>query len=123
MILLATRSISLRDGLLALLAAITPGHTIEFAGDVTEVARQLGESPADLVVLDADLLDGAAGMVVRQIKQVSSVTRLLLLTDTVRQQQAMAQLEAGAVLLKGTSAAEIADAIERLLGASSTLTE
>ncbi len=123
MILLATRSISLRDGLLALLAAITPGHTIEFAGDVTEVARQLSESPADLVVLDADLLDKSTGMVVRQIKQVSSATRLLLLTDTVRQQQAMAQFEGGAVLLKGTSAAEIASAIERLLDASSTLTE
>lgn len=115
MILVATRSISLRDGLLALLAAITPGQTIEFAGDMLEVSQQLSESSADLVVLDVDLLDRSTGRVVRQIRQVSSVTRLLLLTDTVRQQQSMSQFEAEAVLLKGTSAAEFANVIEQLL--------
>ena len=115
MILVATRSISLREGLLALLAAITPGQTIALVGSTTEVPQQLSESPADLVVLDTDLLDMSTGMVVRQIKQVSPVTRLLLLTDTVQQQRAMSQFEAEAVLLKGTPAAEIAITIERLL--------
>jgi DNA-binding NarL/FixJ family response regulator len=115
MLLVATQSASLQEGLLALLAAITTKHPIAFASSLTEVLKKLAESPLDLIVLDADLLTVSTGMVLGQIKRTSSATRLLLLTDTVQQQQAMAQFEVEAVLLKGTSAAEIASAIEQLL--------
>src|SRR5512135_2729730 len=115
MILVATRSISLREGLRALLAAITPSQTIEFVDDMGEVLKKLTESPVDLVVLDADLPAVSAGIVLGQIKQVSPTAHLLVLADTVQQQQTAAPFEAEAVLLKGPTAAEIAATIERLL--------
>ncbi len=115
MILVATRSISWQEGLLALLAAITPGQTIEFFGDTAEVLKKLSESPVNLVVLDADLPAVSTRMAVGQIKQVSPATHVMVLTDTVQQQRAAAQWGVEAVLLKGMAAAEIANTIERLL--------
>ena len=115
MILVATRSTSLREGLLALLTAITPSQTIEFVDDLAEVLKKLIESPVDLVVLDADLPAVSTGIVLGQIKQVSPTAHLLVLTDTVQQQQTALELEAEAVLLKGTPAAEIAATIEQML--------
>ncbi len=122
MVLVATRSTSLREGLRALLAAITPDQTIEFVDDYVEVFRKLTQSPVDLVVLDADLSAVSARTALSQIKQVSSATRLLVLTDTVQQQHTVSPFEAEAVLLKGIAATEIASTIEHLLDASSSST-
>ncbi len=122
MVLVATRSTSLREGLRALLAAITPDQTIEFVDDYVEVFRKLTQSPVDLVVLDADLSAVSARTALSQIKQVSSATRLLVLTDTVQQQHTVSPFDAEAVLLKGTAATEIASTIEHLLDASSSST-
>lgn len=122
MILVATRSTSLREGLQALLAAVTPDQTIEFVGDFVEILRKLTQSPVDLVVLDADLPAVSTRRVLSQIKRASSATRLLVLTDTVQQQHTASQFDAEAVLLKGTAATEIASTIEHLLNASSSST-
>jgi len=116
MILVATRSISLQEGLLALLAAITPSHTIEFVADTVEVLPKLTESPVDLVVLDADPFDDSTRLLRGQIQRVSPTTRLLILTDTVQQRYDATWPEAEVVLLKGACAADIATTIEQLLG-------
>ncbi len=115
MIVVATTSIALREGLRALLAAITPEQTIEFTGDVTAVLTTVTHSPVDLVVLDAELPTVSTGMVLGQIKRVSPETRLLALTNTVQQQDSIARFDVEAVLLKGIAAIDIADTIERLL--------
>jgi DNA-binding NarL/FixJ family response regulator len=114
MILVATRSTSLRDGLLMLLAAMAPERSSEHV-DETTLFDRLGEVPVELVVLDAELFGRSAESMLRQIAARSPATRCLILAETVLQQAELKQLSAEEVLLQGTPAAEIANAIERLL--------
>ncbi|MFN8597511.1 MAG: hypothetical protein U0559_15185 [Anaerolineae bacterium] len=115
MILVATRSMSLRDGLLALLAAINPAQPIEFVDDIAVLLTAVTQAPIDLIVLDADLPTVSTGMVSGQIKQASPHTRILILTDLIEPHDSPSHFEADAVLLKGIAATDMANTIERLL--------
>ena len=118
MILVATRSTSLRDGLLMLLAALAPERT-RAPVDETTLFERLAEESVELIVLDVELLDVSGENLLKRIEIASPATRCLILAETVRQQEELKRLDGKEVLLQGTPAAEIANVIERIINSKS----
>jgi DNA-binding NarL/FixJ family response regulator len=113
--LIVARPGLLREGLLALVTAISRGQVVDEIGNVLGVVEVASEHCLDLVLFDASLSSEEIWPVLQRVKSQSPQTRCVVLADNDQQCQEAKQASADAVLLKGTSAAKIAETIEQLL--------
>ena len=76
--------------------------------------KLVGEHKPALVLLDINLSEGQALVVLRQIKAVRPQTGCIVLADTIQQQQRVKAAGGDAVLLKGFPMTQFFAAMERL---------
>lgn len=105
----------LRDGLRALLTAMSRVKIIGEVSDTASVLRMIQEHRPTLVLLDADLPDGEVGNTLKAIKADWPQVRCVVLASTVEQQQAVALAGADSAPLKGFLAEKLYTTIEKLL--------
>ena len=111
---------ALRSGLEALVTTIPQ---IEIAGeteDISLVRRMIIEHHPDLVLLDTNLPDGEAWVVLRQIKSEWPETQCVALAEDVEKQQQAADVGADATLIKGFPATKLIATLENLLSHGGT---
>jgi DNA-binding NarL/FixJ family response regulator len=105
----------LQNGLLAVLSTIPRLSAVLVAEDVSSGLRMIGNHGPRLVLVDMDLPEGEAQMILEQIRSQRPRIRCIALADDVQQERTAATLEADAVLLKGFRATTLIDLIEELL--------
>lgn len=114
-IALADDQALVREGLKALLQRLGVDVLVE-AGDGASLLAGLAATAVDVIVSDIRMpgMDGIA--MLRELRQRGSVTPVILLTTFDEDGLMLAAVEAGAqgFLMKGASAAELRDAIERV---------
>ena len=114
-VLIVAKPGRVRDGLQALLAAISQTEIVGPADDGPSALRMITEHHPVLVLLDADLPDDGAPTVLGRIKSEWPQIRCIVLADNVRQQQAAQAAGADSVLIKGFPAAQLFATIKRLI--------
>lgn len=105
----------LRDGLRALLTAMSRVKIIGEASDTASVLRVIYRHCPTLVLMDADLPGDEAQDTLKAIKTNWPQVRCVVLVSTVEQQQAVALAGADSAPLKGLLAEKLYAAIEELL--------
>ena len=105
----------LRDGLRALLTAMSRVKIIGEASDTASVLRMIQEHRPKLVLMDADLPGDEVGNTLKTIKTDWPQVRCIVLASTVEQQQAIALAGADSAPLKGFPAERLYATIEKLL--------
>lgn len=104
-----------RESLRALLMAAPQVATVAQVNDWPQALRESAGCPPALVVVDIDLSADEVQTLVRQLKARWPQTPSIILTDTIRQQEAAEAAGADAALLKGFSATELFVTMEELL--------
>jgi DNA-binding NarL/FixJ family response regulator len=104
-----------RDGLQALLTAITEIDSVEQMDDTTSALRRITEQRPDLVLLDFSLTGDEPQAILKRIKAESPQTRCLALADDVEEQQIAKAAGADAILIKGFPAQRLIETVRRLL--------
>jgi DNA-binding NarL/FixJ family response regulator len=113
--LIATRPMSLRYSLMALLARLPQIESLQSVEDTRSMLAVMSVSQPRLVVLDVNLLEEGSSSVFEQITAIAPHARLVVLVDQIEQQQKLLDTPADLVLLKGYPAAELFSHIEQLL--------
>ena len=105
-----------RDGLRAILSQHPDISVVGEAGDGDALLQMLRQKPVDVVLLDVTMPGPGVLDVVPAIKQISSRTRILILTMHSEQMYGRRVLEAGAdgYLTKAQSSSELATAIRHV---------
>jgi len=105
-----------RDGLRAILAQHPDISVVGEAGDGDALLQMLRQKPVDVVLLDVTMPGPGVLDLVPAIKQISSRTRILILTMHSEQMYGRRVLEAGAdgYLTKAQSSSELATAIRHV---------
>lgn len=111
----------LRDSLQTLLMALPQIETVRLVGDAPSAWKAIAEQTPALVLLDTNLPDGDALVLLRKIKAQKHRARCLVLADDRQQQQEATAAGADAALLKGYPAAGLFETIEMLLLGSEKL--
>ena len=105
-----------RDGLRALLRAMRGVEVVDRPCDGGLNADLLAEQDLALILIDCNLVDPAALDALRRLKTQHPKLRLLVLVEDVEQErQARETGVVDCVLIKGTSAERLADAVRDLL--------
>lgn len=122
--LLVTRSRDLAIGLAALLLSVPPIRNVERTAGAELLRQRLRQARPALIIVDAGAVGSHMPEVLKSIRELSPLTRYLVLGDTVsdvREVQRLVTNGAGAAIVKGADPKQLAGAIERLLtGASVT---
>ena len=105
----------LRDGLRALLTAMSRVEIIGETSDTASVLRTIQKHRPTLVLMDADLPGDEARNTLKAIKTDWPQVRCIVLASTVEQQQAVALAGADSAPLKGFPAEKLYATIEKLL--------
>jgi two-component system invasion response regulator UvrY len=106
-----------RNGLKQILTNAYPGAEIFEAGDAKEALDCVAKKKLDIVLLDISL-PGQSGLdVLKQIKDIRSDTKVLILTMHPEDQYAMRVLKAGAsgYLTKDSASDEVGNALKKIL--------
>jgi DNA-binding NarL/FixJ family response regulator len=112
--LIAAKPGRMRDCLHALLKAVSHIQVIGCADDGASALKLVIEHEPDLVLLDTNLAEAQAYLVLEQIKATRPQTRCIVLADTAQQRQLAEAAGADAALIKGYRAARLAEVIENL---------
>lgn len=113
--LIAARPGPLQEGLQALLKTLPQIDRVDQVYDLAAAYRAITGGHPDLVLLDTGLADRAAFSLVRDVKTAGRQSHcLLVLVDTVRQQEEAESAGADIALPQGCSAAKLIAAIEDL---------
>lgn len=115
----------LRDGLRALLLAMPEVEWVVEHEDAVLAVQELARSHPHLALVDAESFGGHIRGLLDEVRRVSPTTRRIALAGTVDQIRDLETPLAELFIVHGTSAAEVAAAIQRLAApaAASHLTE
>lgn len=113
--LIAASPDSLRYSLQALLSGLPSIAAVQSVEDTRSMLAVLTTAQPQLAVLDVNLLRRETRPLLALIKAIAPRTRMVVLVDTIEQQQALQAASVDVVLLKGYPAAELVASIERLL--------
>jgi len=93
------------------------------AASVKEAQRDLLGIEADIAIVDLGLPDGDGVELIRELRLLSPMVKVLVLTSSIDRGQIARAVEAGAagIVHKSASLAEITDAMERLLAGEALL--
>ena len=105
----------LRDGLRALLTAMSRVKIIGEASDTASALRTIQKHRPTLVLMDADLPGDEAWNTLKAIKTDAPQVRCIVLASTVEQQRAAELAGADSAPLKGLLAEKLYATIEQLL--------
>jgi len=105
----------LRDGLRALLTAMSRVKIIGEASDTASALRTIQKHRPTLVLMDADLPGDEAWNTLQAIKTDAPQVRCIVLASTVEQQRAAELAGADSAPLKGLLAEKLYATIEQLL--------
>lgn len=113
-VLIATRSISLADGLDALLKAMPEIHEVRIARNIENAIEQIESTKPRVILIDLVLLGNKPETYLEKIVSLSQKTQRVLLADNV---QAMDWIPryAEAILIKGAAPSAIAKILTNLL--------
>jgi DNA-binding NarL/FixJ family response regulator len=115
-ILIAARPGIMRNSLLAYIRAIPRVRAIEVADDADSALRTIQASPPKLVIVDADLNERDMLLLVRWVCAEQPKTKLILLVESIRQQDKSLALGAHFALLKGFLDKPLRDAVVQAMG-------
>jgi DNA-binding NarL/FixJ family response regulator len=115
LILIIAKPGRIRNGLQALLQIIPRLKVVGIASHSFLAMQMLAQYNPTLVLLDVDLPDNQAWVLLKQIQLKQPQTRCLLFVNSIEQQRAARIAGANAVLLKGFEAMELFATIEKLL--------
>ena len=113
-VLIVAKPTRMREGLRALLMAMPQLKIIGQVDDGPSAMQMISDHHPALILLDSNLPEDEAWVVLKQVKNGSN-TRCLVLADTVQQQRVARAEGADDVLLTGVPAAKLFTTIERLL--------
>lgn len=105
----------LSDGWRALLLATPQIADVQQVDDVSSISKSVEALCPDLVLLDAESLGKHAWAVLDQIKATCDHCGCIVLICSTRYRKQASDAGADEVLLKGFHAAELSDAVKRLL--------
>jgi len=114
-VLVAARPGSWRDALQATLVEIPRIAMIHVANDAASVFHKVATHCPDLVLLDVDLPGGCAWTFFHELGTVCPHARLLVLADRLPEVEVSAMVLADAVVIKGSPATALFEALESLL--------
>ncbi len=114
-VLIGAKPDRLRDSLQFLLKTMPGINIVGPADDSSLMLRLISEHHPALVVLDTNLPGEEMTTVLRRIKANGSRNRCLVLSDTFEQQRRAKSAGADVALVKGFSAAEFFEVMEKLL--------
>ncbi len=115
-ILIAARPGIMRNSLLSYMRAIPRVRAIAVADDADSALRTIRESCPRLVIVDADLNERDMLLLVRWVCAEQPQTKLILLVESIRQQQMSLALGAHFALLKGFLDEPLRDAVVQAMG-------
>jgi DNA-binding NarL/FixJ family response regulator len=113
-ILIVARSISLSDGLDALLKAIPLIDEVQIARNFASVYQQIGTRQIQIILIDSNLLGNDPPATLEKIKMLSPETQRVLLLDDVQDVNLMPRY-AEAILIKGAAPSAVAAIVTNLL--------
>jgi DNA-binding NarL/FixJ family response regulator len=105
----------LRDGLQAVLSAISGMSALEPADDGTSALNKLESHHLDLVILGSNLTADELNATLRQIKEQYPDVRCIIVAASPQQGRALKDSSADAVLVEGVPAALFSTTIKDLL--------
>lgn len=116
-ILIVDDHFAIREGLAQMLSSQFPGAVLSAAGQAHEALQQLATGRLDIVILDLNL-PGRGGLdVIRELKDASPTTGVLVYTVHPEDQFGVRTLRAGAdgYVTKDQAASDVIEAIQRIL--------
>lgn len=113
-IVIATRSISLANGLDALLKALPQIDRVSVVKSLEEMCQQVAERNPSVVMIDTSLLGKDPEALLEKLHTLSPSTQRVLLADDVQALKWMPR-HAEAILLKGISPAAVTTIMTNLL--------
>jgi DNA-binding NarL/FixJ family response regulator len=118
--LIVARPGSWRDALQATLVEIPRIETIQLAGDAASAYLSIAMHCPDLVLLDADLPGGCAWTFSHELGTVCPDARSLVLADGLSDAESSGVISVDAVVVKGSPATALFEALESLLPGADT---
>jgi DNA-binding NarL/FixJ family response regulator len=115
LILIAAKPDRMRDSLYTLLKTMTGLDIVGPADDSSSALRMVSVYSPALVLLDTNMPGEDVFTVLKRIKADGSQSRCLVLVNNILQEQQVRSAGADAALIKGYSAAELFEIIERML--------
>ncbi|HXW00130.1 MAG TPA: response regulator [Anaerolineae bacterium] len=115
LILIIAKPGRIRNGLQALLQIIPRLKVVGIASHSFMAMQMLAQYKPTLALLDVDLPDNQAWVLLKEIQLKQPQTRCLLFVNSIEQQRAARIAGANAALLKGFEALELFTTIEKLL--------
>lgn len=113
--LLVARPGRIREAWRALLLSTCCIDTVHEAGDAAGTLRVLDAHSLDLVLLDGEALGSEASRLIDMIRTSQPTSRSIVLVRGEKQAQEARGLGAADVLVKGLPAAQLFEAVERVL--------
>ncbi|MCK6624658.1 MAG: response regulator [Anaerolineae bacterium] len=115
LILIVAKPGRIRNSLQALLQIIPRLKVAGIASHTFLALQMLSQYQPALVLLDVDLPDNQAWVLLQEIQRKQPQTRCLLFVNSIEQQRAARVVGADAALLKGFETMELFTTIEKLL--------
>jgi DNA-binding NarL/FixJ family response regulator len=104
----------LRDGLQTMLGSLPTLETVAVVDDGPAAVEAIRKQQVDLVILDAQLFGEGTAEFISAFKQAWNRARCLVVADRPGQFRSLLEAGADRVLLRGFSAAELAEAVRQL---------
>ena len=104
----------LRESLKALLIATPPIGTVSQADDVRQALRTIEIGWPDLVLMDVDGTEEEVRGAIATLQAACPTARLMLLVDVADEKPMSQGTSADLVVLKGTAASKLSNAIKKL---------
>jgi DNA-binding NarL/FixJ family response regulator len=114
-IVLAIAAGPLRDGVVALLAALPAADQVELAHDCETALARVAALSRAAVIVDGSLAGMGASELVARLRTDWPAVRSVVLADDVQQQRRLVGAGPGAVLLKGTPPAKLLEVVQAML--------
>ena len=114
-VLIIARAGQVRDGLRALLRAMPGVDVVDRPCGSGLNVDLLAEHDPALILVDCDLVGPAAFDALRRLKTQHPKLRFLVLVEDVEQERLARETGVDCVLIKGTSAERLSDAVRELL--------
>lgn len=112
-VLIATRSIPLADGLDALLKAIPQIEEVQIARNLENAYSKIKDGKPQIILIDSVLLGSNPEVALEKIQTLSPTTQRVLLVDDVLEVNLMPKY-AEAILIKGISPSVVATIVTNL---------
>lgn len=113
-VIIATRSVPLADGLNALLKAIPQIEKVEIVGTIEQAMQRVEETKPRVILLDLSLAGKRPQALLEKILLLSPETLRVLVVDGIQDMKWQPQF-AEAILIKGVSPSTVATLLTNLL--------